>query len=37
MLLFLNQNALDQSAKHLILNLTSHTNDRWCMIIGVLQ
>ena len=29
MLLFLNRNALDRSAKHLISNLTSHTNDRW--------
>ena len=29
MLLFLNQNALDRSAKHLISNLTSHTNHRW--------
>ena len=28
MLLFLNQNAFDRSAKHLISNLTSHTNDR---------
>ena len=28
MLLFLNRNALDRSAKHLISNLASHTNDR---------
>ena len=35
MLLFVNQNALDQSAKHLISNLTSHTNDRWCIAMKV--
>ena len=28
MLLFVNRNALDRSTRHLISNLTSHTNDR---------